>query len=354
MPPRSVAINGRFLSARLSGVQRVAAELLKACDHNRAGQTAPAPWRLLTERAAGRDLSLTTITSSRIGLSTWQTWEQLELPGASRNEILLSLCNTAPLLHRRNVVMIHDAQVFTSPQSYSRAMREWYRVLLPALGRSALQVLTVSEFSKRQLVNHGVAAAERISVIPNGVDHFATVASNDSAVKRLRGAPFVVALANAQTHKNIDVLLRAFSDARLRDIDLVLVGAAGPGDFETPWGPNVVFAGSVTDAQIKGLMEIALCLAFPSLTEGFGLPPLEAMSVGCPALVAPCGALPETCGEAALYVTPDDAGAWADAIAGLAHDSGLGRRLGGLGRARAGQYRWRTSARSLLDLLDQF
>jgi len=94
-----------------------------------------------------------------------------------------------------------------------------------------------------------------------------------------------------------------------------------------------------------------MCLAFPSTTEGFGLPPLEAMAVGCPAIVAPQGALPEVCGEAALYADADDADAWVEAIAALAENPGLRGRMRALGRVQAGRYRWAESARLLLDII---
>ena len=115
---------------------------------------------------------------------------------------------------------------------------------------------------------------------------------------------------------------------------------------------NVVFTGRIPDRRLRGLLETALCLAFPSTTEGFGLPPLEAMLVGCPAVAAPCGALPEICGEAVLYVPPNDAAAWARTIAMLAEDSNARARLAAAGRAHAQRFTWTAAAHRLLHVLE--
>ena len=98
-------------------------------------------------------------------------------------------------------------------------------------------------------------------------------------------------------------------------------------------------------------MASALCFAMPSLTEGFGLPPLEAMALGCPAVVAPCGALPEVCGDAALYAAPDQPGQWQAAITSLAADPALRARLAGRGREHAQAMTWERAGDTLMDVL---
>jgi glycosyltransferase involved in cell wall biosynthesis len=131
----------------------------------------------------------------------------------------------------------------------------------------------------------------------------------------------------------------------------VLVGDAGPEAFRRrghPPPPNVRFAGRVPDPELRGLLEGALAFLCPSRTEGFGLPPLEAMALGTPAIVAPEGALPEVCAEAALYAPADDPAAWAATLRRLADDPGLRDDYGGRGRTRAERYTWRAAALGLL------
>jgi glycosyltransferase involved in cell wall biosynthesis len=101
-------------------------------------------------------------------------------------------------------------------------------------------------------------------------------------------------------------------------------------------------------------MEDALCFAMPSLTEGFGLPPLEAMMLGCPALLAPCGALPEVCGDAALYANPHDPDAWKDAILRIRDEPGLRERLVEAGRIQSDQFTWDAAGRRIVETIKRF
>jgi glycosyltransferase involved in cell wall biosynthesis len=349
--PDRLIFNGKFLSAGPTGVHRVAEELIRAVDALLAEGDHPA-LDLLCPRGVRR-LPLARIRQREIGLTRWIPWEQAELPLHSRGALIVNLCNLGPLAARRAVTLIHDAQVHLAPRSYSRRFRLWYRLCLPILGRRALRVLTVSNFSRDQLAAHGIAPRERIAVIPNGVDHMLRPPANPAARPRLRLDPgrYACALANTQPHKNIPLLLEAFARPELRHLHLVLVGDAGPEAFRRrghPPPPNVRFAGRVPDPELRGLLEGALAFLCPSRTEGFGLPPLEAMALGTPAIVAPEGALPEVCAEAALYAPADDPAAWAATLRRLADDPGLRDDYGGRGRTRAERYTWRAAALGLL------
>jgi glycosyltransferase involved in cell wall biosynthesis len=358
MASAPIIFNGRFLSAQPTGVHRVAGELISHIDRLLARRpVSDRCWSLVCPRDAREPLALEAIERREAGMLTWQAWEQLELPFIARGAVLVNLCNLAPLTHPKSVTMIHDAQVFLSPGSYSRAFLAWYRFALPRIGSGAARLVTVSDYSRDRLVEFGVAPRDKISVVPNGVDHLAGVVSDPSILGRLGLAPgrYVVAAGNAQTHKNVALLFRAFADKTLRGLTLVLAGADGAAVFDaagTPPSPGAVFAGRVSDGGLRALYENAACLAFPSTTEGFGLPPLEAMGLGCPAVVAPCGALPEACGDAALYAPPDDPAAWAAAIRRLADEPRLRVRMAEAGRERAALYRWEDSARRLLETIE--
>ena len=351
-----IAFNGKYLSAAPTGVHRVAHELIKAFADREAQRHHPARARVVAPPNLNRRPNYTDIPIEVGGRLTWQLWEQLSLPRLTRNELLVSLCNLAPLGSRHAITMIHDAQVFLTPESYSPSFVAWYRFALPRLGRRHARVLTVSEYSKSCLVAAGVATADRISVIPNGVDHIDAVAPDPGIVGRLgldrRG--FAIGLANLQVHKNIPTLYKAFADQRLAGTKLVLVGAATREEFAAQGHvapDNAIFAGKVSDGELRALMEAALCVAFPSTTEGFGLPPLEGMHLGCPAVVAPCGALPEMCGDAAIYAPADDVGAWAAAISGLRDDQDRFTALSAAGRAQAKHFTWDGAAAMLEEVI---
>lgn len=356
---RQFLINGKFLRAESTGVHRVATELANAIAALQAEQH-PAIEGLQFSVVHTRDgaaRAATMMLPSRIlGPLTGIPWEQVSLPLRKGNATLLNFCNIGPVATRNAITMIHDAQVHLSPASYSRGFRLWYRSIQPLLGRRNRAILTVSEYSRSQIAGLGLCPRERIHVVHNGVDHVLRVASDVSplAALGLEYGRYVVALSTTQAHKNIGLLLRAFAGPILADCKLVLVGGTGPAAFAAlgmSLPSNIVFAGRVSDAALRGLIENALCLAFPSTTEGFGLPPLEAMALGCPAIVAPCGALPEVCGDAALYAAPDDAAAWATAIRNLADSRPQRAALIALGQRQAQQFTWQKAALKLVRLL---
>jgi len=355
---KALLFNGKFLSAASTGVHRVARELILGVADILKNQPDYFDRRqllLAAPRNIREPIAPAPIEVVQTGRLTGQLWEQISLPIFGRRGLLVNLCNLAPIA-RPGVIMIHDAQVHISPRSYSWAFRNFYRTMQPIMARRARLVLTVSNYSREMLVKYGVAKAEKIVVIHNGVDHILRVPADQEVLPRLglRPGGYAVALSNVQQHKNVGILLRAFAAPALAGAKLVLAGAATAEDFikaghECP--PNVVFAGKVSDAQLRALMEGAACLAFPSTTEGFGLPPMEAMILGCPAIVAPCGALPEVCGDAALYVPPDDAPGWAAAMAGLIESPAARAELGEKGRAHAAAFTWARSAAQLAEIL---
>ena len=352
-----VIVNGRYLTAPQTGVQRVAAGHVAELDRQ-VGADELGRWSLLAPPGATLP-PLNRLAAHRAGFTGGQLWEQAILPSVAGANTVLSFCNSAPLLGRHNVVMMHDAQTFSSPESYTTAFRNWYRFMLPILGRRADLILTGSQFSKSQLCSFGIVAAERIQVLTHGVDHLVPIAANPLIVHRLEleHRPFVVAFANTQAHKNIGVLLDAFRSSELDHVELVLVGRADRSAFvgaglEPP--PNVIFPGPVDDAELKALMQSAVAMAFPSKTEGFGLPPLEAMSIGCAAVVAPEASLPELCGGAAIYARADRPGDWAAALTALAFDADARRRVVELGFGRAHELSWKRSGERLRDLMRPF
>lgn len=348
-----ICLNGRFLSATPTGVQRVAMQFLRRL------HTGAAEDELLVACPAAGGLNGDPALQARVrheGRLPPMLWEQATLPQLARGRLLLNLCNMAPFRHRGGVTMIHDAQVYLSPESYSPAFVAWYRFAHPLIGRRSAKILTVSEFSRARLAEAGVAPLEKIVTIHNGVDHVLDVPADPAVVERLGLTPrrYAVALANAQKHKNVAVLLKAFAAPALADIKLILVGGASwaelAGDGEAQ-PDNVILAGRVSDQELRALLEAATCLAYPSTTEGFGLPPLEAMILGCPAVVAPCGALPEVCGAAVAYAEPHAPEAWAAEISRLADDPALRAALGKAGQAQASQYTWERATASLRRVL---
>jgi glycosyltransferase involved in cell wall biosynthesis len=344
-------LNGKFYAGELNGVHRVADRLIRELD---ALLTAASPDErpdatlfIPARRRWAPELQTIKIVEEPRGHS--QLWEQFILPGRARGGLLVNLCNLAPILHRDKILMLHDAQFLFPDSSYPARLRWGYRFLTPLMARSSKAVLTVSEYSRQMLDLLGVSPRALTLVQANGADHMLDTPAKPEIVARLGLSPgrYAVHIASAKVYKNTAVVFEAFSDPALADVGLVLVG---PGKDDLARAglvapANALFAGRVDDGELRGLYEQAACLLFPSRTEGFGLPPIEAMMVGCPAVVSPAGAIPEACHDAALYADVDHPEAWVRAIRTYVDDPAARTLKVEAGRVRASQFRWAETAR---------
>lgn len=355
-----IAVNGRFLARPVTGVDRVAEEMLRAFDRL-IGAGAPEiegmDVSILTPERTQRSLGLDHIQEIKVGRRSGHFWEQAELPGASKGRWLLNLCNTGPLATASSLVVIHDAQVFQSPKSYSRAFRLFYKGLLPLLGRRAAAVVTVSRFSRSEIERYGIVPRGKSVVIANGSDHVDRLEADETTLERhkLVAGRYCLALGSLSPHKNLATLLKA--DA-LREssssMPLVIAGGTNSQVFAgagLPVRGDERVLGRVSDGELKALYQNAAVLLFPSFFEGFGLPPLEAMRCGCPVIASTAAAVKETCGDAALYADPSQPAEWARQIDRLLADTDLQNALRLRGRARSETFEWRASAIELLDLV---
>lgn len=333
---RPVVINGRFQRQPLSGVQRTAREIVARL---------AAPHRVATP-------------PSGMAPQMGHLWEQMVLPVRLGESLLWSPCNAGPLAARRHVVTIHDAAVLDHPEWFSARFSAIYRQLWPRLARSA-KIVTVSEFSRERLSEQLDLPAERIAVVPNGVDaRFAPATPDEIADVRQRYGLgehlYFLALATVEPRKNLSLVLKAWRRA-LKDIPdarLVIAGAkgvsrvfAGAEEHETP--PGIIMLGRTPDEDLPALISGARAMLYPSLYEGFGLPVLEAMACGTPAVTTRRASLPEVGGEAAIYVDAKDEEDLATALVDLAGDDDIVADHREAGLARAKQFSWDRAARSM-------
>ncbi|HEU4682483.1 MAG TPA: glycosyltransferase family 1 protein [Gemmatimonadales bacterium] len=350
-----VFINGRYLTQSITGVQRCAAETVRALDQLIVEGEYPADrwaFTLLLPRSAPQP-TFQRIAARTVGHGVGQWWEQLELPLHARNGVLVSLANAAPIAAERQCVTIHDASVFAVPEAYRPAFRTWYRFMIPALGRRADRVLTVSQFSRDELVRRAGISAGKLAVVPNAGEHILAV-QPDSGVFAKTGfgdRPYVLVVGSGSRHKNLQGIVRAQELVPRNDYDVVVVGQRDPRIFGGR-GPlpseRIRPIGYVTDGELRALYEKAVCLLFPSLYEGFGLPTLEAMACGCPVIASNVASLPEICGDAALYCDPRDPGDIARRISQLLGQPELRHTLRSRALDRARGYRWRDTARGVM------
>jgi glycosyltransferase involved in cell wall biosynthesis len=264
-----------------------------------------------------------------------------------------------PLTTAPVVVTIHDCIHLRFPQYLpNRAALYYARAMMTIAARRSRRVLTVSQASKEDILHYLHIPAEKIEVIHNAIDTRLAGEPTQEDVARVRErflltAPFVLYTGNIKPHKNVDRLIEAFSILRQRgteDVKLLIIG-----DDVSKY-PNlrrlvhrfqlhqhVRFLGFVPDATLAVLYRLAAVFVFPSLYEGFGLPPLEAMAAGAPVITSNVSSLPEVVGDAAILIDPMDAGAIAHAMARVLGDPELRQDLIRRGRERVKAFSWERS-----------
>lgn len=294
-------------------------------------------------------------------------WEQVLAPWVllrARPAALFCPLNVVPLLAQRpSVVTVHDLAFLRFPERFRPAKRRYLTALTRASVRRAAHVLTVSEFTRREVIDLLDVPAEKVTATPNGRDEQMgplppAVVAQFRARQALPEA-FLLFVGTLEPRKNLTTLLRAYAERR-EQIGMPLVVAGGKGWLYEPifalldelaLRPHVHFAGFVPRDELALWYNAATALVYPSLYEGFGLPPLEALQCGTPVVTSNVSSLPEVVGDAALTVEPLDAAALGSALVRVAQDADLRADLRARGPRRAQHFSWdRTAAGTLAAL----
>lgn len=354
---KNIVINGRFLGRRMTGVDRFAYEVIASINGFIAGNDPDVQglnFKIVLPPEVKPEREFSHIPMETVGSRQGQLWEQWDLPGAVPSDsLLLNLCNTGPVLLRRQVVVIHDATPVRMPMTFSRAFRLWYRILMPLLGRVSRKVLTISKFSMDEIVSAYSVPRNKVSVVVEGGEHILRSSPDKSAIERfgLSNRPYVLAVSSMAAHKNFRQVLEAIARLGNPPFDVAIAGGANSRVFGVSGMidcESIKWLGYVSDSELRALYESAMCFVFPSLYEGFGIPPLEAMNCGCPVLASRAASIPEVCGDAALYFDPYNADELADLMMRMANDPVLRAELTEKGSARSEQFSWDRSARQVL------
>ncbi|MBK8210276.1 MAG: glycosyltransferase family 4 protein [Rhodospirillales bacterium] len=360
----TIYINGRFLTQKMTGQQRFSCELVTALDRRLQagwhGSDDPRVVLLVPAAAAPEStLDLRRIELRRVGRLRGHAWDQIDLARHAAGGVLVSLCGTGPLAHLRHIVTIHDAAPFANPHNFTPAFRRAYGVLIPTLAKLARRVLTVSDFSKAEIAHYCGIDAGKIEVVGNGADHILRAPADAAVLDNygLAGRRYVLAVGSLSINKNFGLVVDAFNRLQRDDLVLAVAGGQNAGVFaryplrETA---NVVRLGYVSDPALRALYENALCFVLPSLYEGFGIPPVEAMLCGCPTIISTAPALVEISSDGALVCDPHDPDALAELIGRLADDDGLRRQMRERGLTRGRRFTWEASAERLAAVLHGF
>jgi glycosyltransferase involved in cell wall biosynthesis len=232
-------------------------------------------------------------------------WYPLRLSAVAGVDLLHCTTYYGPVRPRiPTVVTVHDLAVLRHPEAFPRWTRTYVPHVLPHVLRAARSVIAVSEFTASELEVLLRVPREKIRIVPNGVDASFTVDG-----PRAEGS-YVLAVGTLEPRKN---LARAIEAAELAGVELRVVGARGWGGVEAS-GPNATWLGEVDDAELARQYRGSLCVLYPSLYEGFGIPVLEAMACGAAVVTSRGGATEEVAGDAAVLVDARDTAAIAAGI----------------------------------------
>lgn len=268
-----------------------------------------------------------------------------------------------PLLPCRGAVVVHDLSFRAHPEYFPRSVA-WYMRWLTGLAiQKAARVLTVSEFSRRELHRFYRVKAAKVAVVPNGVEPGfqpgATAADHSILASYGVTEPYILALGNIHPRKNLARVLQAYQLLQQQGESLpkmVWVGLPrwDSGELlDQARLAGVILPGFVAQQDLPTFYRQTTMLVYPSLYEGFGLPPLEAMACGAPVVTSNTTSLPEVVGEAALTVDPTDTTAIAQAMARLVTDPALRQQFKEAGLARAKQFTWQRTAQCTWEILAQ-
>ena len=290
-------------------------------------------------------------------------WEHIFLPWkARRYDLLFSPANIAPIWKPKNtklVMTLHDTAFLTHQDSISKLFYLYYKYAIPQALKISDRVITISEFSKREIIKNYPFVKDKIDVIYNGID-----AKEFSPINHDDKERYILFVGSLNPRKNFIRLIKAFQIMSFEhDIELKIVGNFSDIFMlsddekalicEAKKSSKITFLEDIDNKKLVKLYQKAIIFVFPSIYEGFGLPPLEAMSCGTPVIVSNIASLPEACGDAALYVDPYNIDDISDKMKLLLEDEKLQTNLISKGLEQVGKFTCEMSAAKHIDVFKE-
>lgn len=345
--PVRVVINGRFLTQDITGVQRFAEGVVTELVQRRNDVLIVTPPNALRTIPGAEHLV--------VGTHGGHRWEQTDLPRFLRahgSPLLVTLTSTGPAFYGNQVTTHHDITMVRHPQNYSRAFRAVYGILTPQLLRVSKALITVSSFSAHEIGTHYGVDPARFRVVHN--------AASEQFAPAAESAPrdYLLAVSSDKVNKNFARLVRAYATLRAERPGFPPMRIIGDRNasfaaVERAESEGVEYLGRVSDEELAELYRGALAFAFPSLYEGFGIPPLEAQASGTPVVAARSSSLPEVLGDSALWVDPLDESDIARGLARVVDDADLREELRKRGFENVQRFSWSESANRVNELIDE-
>jgi glycosyltransferase involved in cell wall biosynthesis len=273
---------------------------------------------------------------------------------------------------KQTVVTVHDIGFHRFPKLYKPRQVHIHERAMKEIAHKAARILTVSEFSAREMVEAYGIDSKKIAITPLGIDHdvYRPIKDVEAIEERLRRyqipQPFFVYIGRLEAKKNTSTLIKAFTQFKIRrgvgdPYRLVLIGPPGFGYDEikreiaaSTVKSDILELGYVPESDMPYILNAAEALVHPSLYEGFGIPPVQAMACGCPVISSNAASLPEVCDDTALLFSPTQLEALVEAMRRIAEEPGLKEKLRIAGVTRAGRYTWKATAEKTLPVLTRW
>lgn len=347
----SVVVNARFLTQDLTGVQRFAYQISKELKGNFTNDIL-----FVSPKGIVSFVESESLDAIVVGKYSGHYWEQVELVrflNKIGSPILINLANTAPILYKNKITVLHDIAFYRFSHSYSLPFRLFYRSIIPLVLKTSKAVVTVSDFSRVEISNLYNIPVDKIKVMYNSVDEFF---SHNRTVNE-KDEKFILTVSSLHAQKNIAALIDAFNTIADPDLKLYLVGSMNKSfrnsalEKSISNNHNIIFLGRVSDDQLISLYSKARCFVFPSLYEGFGIPPLEAQACGCPCIISRAASLPEIFGDSVIYFDPNNYLDIADKIEYFLNNDKLEIELVKRGFINTDRFSWKKSAFKLIDII---
>ena len=331
----------------MTGIQRFSYELCKMLIELGAEITILAPRKILPEYHLNCRIV-------QFGVFNNILWEQTDLRLyllRHKNPLLINFGSPGPVFYSNRIVAIHDLSFLVHPSWFSKSYYLYYRWVTPIFIRRSKKVITVSEFSKQEILRLTGISENKIEIIYNAVSADLNGRQGANDVSR---QPYILSVASLDPRKNTVRLVEAF---KLSGLDakyyLVLVGKK-----DTIFNMQILdeilanCVGYVSDEELASLYSNASLFVYPSIYEGFGIPPLEAMSLGCPVILSDIPVFREIFGDAACYADPGETESISDAMVHVLTHDDYRQQLYERGAERAKLYSWEQSARKLLAIIN--
>ncbi len=355
-----IYINGKFVSQPVTGVQRYASELTNQLHLLHPATVVAA----LANNMLGDTYHINCpveITGEKGGIF----WEQWQLPGYMRKQqspLLLNLCNMAPLFYRNKITCIHDISFAINPQYYSRSFYYYYRTIIPRIIHSSKHIITVSQFSQAALMQHYRLNENQVSVVPNAASDLLKQIVATQTLQPPVDKPYFLFVGSVDPRKNLLFLLDAFRQAAIDDMELVIVGG-GYKSFNKAVAakldayknhPGIRFLGAISNEKLAACYRFAKAVIVPSLYEGFGLPVVEALQLGCPVLASDIPVFREVGENYVEYFDPRDGHALQLLLRKTAQSSPSPSTMQAAQVFIENKYNWQHSASLLYGIIQSF